>query len=161
LKKAKAKKSTSSRSPAQCSYDSIAAAAAALGIATAVLKKAKRSGAPGFRGSRVYPAELLPWLSAQEPAPVNPDQVKEEIAREMLRERKFRNEEREGRFLPKAETLAAVRDLAELLKSKLRSALEDDLPPLICNQPPAIIRTHMKELVDRLCREFQEAMGKL
>lgn len=45
------------------SYDSIAAAAAALGIEKSILQRAKRAGAPGFRGSRVYPAELLPWLA--------------------------------------------------------------------------------------------------
>lgn len=44
------------------SYDSIGAAAAGLGVSVSVLRKAKRAGAPGFRGSRVYPAELLPWL---------------------------------------------------------------------------------------------------
>lgn len=45
-------------------YDSIGAAAAGLGVSVAVLRKAKRAGAPGFRGSRVYPGDLLPWLQA-------------------------------------------------------------------------------------------------
>ena len=82
-------------------------------------------------------------------------EVKEAIEQEKLRERKFKNDQREGKYLPKAATLQAIRDLAELLKTKLRSALEDELPPLIQNQPAPIIRTHMKELVDRLCHEFQ------
>lgn len=50
----------------QSSYDSIAAAAAGMGETVARLRWAKRKGAPGFRGSRVYPGELLPWLEAQE-----------------------------------------------------------------------------------------------
>jgi hypothetical protein len=84
-------------------------------------------------------------------------EIKEAIEAEKLRERKFKNDHREGQYLPKEKTLSDIRDLTELLKNKLRSALEDELPPLIQNQPAPIIRTHMKELVDRLCREFQEA----
>lgn len=83
-------------------------------------------------------------------------EIKAAIDAEKLRERKFKNDHNEGHYLPKEKTLAEIRDLTELLKNKLRSALEDELPPLIQNQPAPIIRTHMKELVDRLCREFQE-----
>lgn len=50
----------------QNSYDSIAAAAAAMGFSASRLRWAKKKGAPGFRGSRVYPVELAPWLEAQE-----------------------------------------------------------------------------------------------
>jgi hypothetical protein len=50
----------------QNSYDSIASAAAAMGTTVGRLRWAKKKGAPGFRGSRVYPAELGPWLEAQE-----------------------------------------------------------------------------------------------
>lgn len=52
----------------QASYDSIAQAAAALNetgvfpCTKETLRKAKKLGAPGFRGSRVYTAELVPWL---------------------------------------------------------------------------------------------------
>lgn len=52
--------------PLQTSYDSIASAAAALGTTKKRLQWAKDNGAPGFRGSRVYPAELTPWLKEQE-----------------------------------------------------------------------------------------------
>ena len=83
--------------------------------------------------------------------------LKDEKIREQIRRIKFENEVREGQFLPRDKTLAQIKDLAELLKSKLRSALEDELPPLLQNQPAAIIRTHMKELVDRLCKEFSAA----
>lgn len=50
----------------QSSYDSIAQAAKALGCTVARLRKAKKQGAPGFRGSRVYPGELVPWLKGKE-----------------------------------------------------------------------------------------------
>lgn len=56
----------------QTSYDSIAQAAAALKIPVAVLRSLKKEGAPGFRGSRVYPAELVPFLKAKESMPDGP-----------------------------------------------------------------------------------------
>lgn len=56
---------TANKKPPQTYYDSIASAASALGFTLSDLRKAKRDGAPGFRGSRVYPLELLPWLNAQ------------------------------------------------------------------------------------------------
>lgn len=48
----------------QSYYDSIAQAAKGMGCTVALLRRAKKEGAPGFRGSRVYPKELLPWLQA-------------------------------------------------------------------------------------------------
>src|SRR5688572_1559388 len=48
--------------PEQTSYDSLQAAAAALNVPKATLQWAKDQGAPGFKGSRVYPLQLLPWL---------------------------------------------------------------------------------------------------
>jgi len=44
------------------SFDSIASCAAALGLDKSILQEAKREGSPGFRGSRVYPLEVLPWI---------------------------------------------------------------------------------------------------
>src|ERR1051325_1696266 len=48
--------------PQQPYYDSIANAASSLGVSAPLLRLAKKSGAPGFLGSRVYPEKLLPWL---------------------------------------------------------------------------------------------------
>jgi hypothetical protein len=54
------------KSTPQNSYDSIAQAAKAMGVSVEALRRAKKEGAPGFRGSRVYPADLLPWLKERE-----------------------------------------------------------------------------------------------
>lgn len=45
------------------SHDSLAHAAAALDLPKELLRSAKKAGAPGFVGSRVYPDKLLPWLA--------------------------------------------------------------------------------------------------
>jgi len=47
-------------------FDSMAAAAAALGIDIEVLREAKRQGCPAFRSGRVYRDELLSWLQEKE-----------------------------------------------------------------------------------------------
>jgi len=39
-------------------------ASARMGIPIETLKKLKKGGADGFRGSRVYPAELESWIAA-------------------------------------------------------------------------------------------------
>lgn len=44
-------------------FDSIANCAAVTGIPKDRLRDWKSAGAPGFRGSRVYFGELLPWMS--------------------------------------------------------------------------------------------------
>lgn len=49
----------------QTSYDSIAQAAVALECSVVDLRALKKEGAPGFRGSRVYPAELVPYMKAK------------------------------------------------------------------------------------------------
>lgn len=43
-------------------YDTLAGAAAGLGIPPAKLRRAKRMGCPAFRGGRVHVAELVEWL---------------------------------------------------------------------------------------------------
>lgn len=37
-----------------------------MGVAISMLKRAKEAGAPGFRGHRVYPSELRPWLKKRQ-----------------------------------------------------------------------------------------------
>jgi hypothetical protein len=50
----------------QRSYDSLGQAAVAMNMPLAQLKKWKKAGAAGFRGSRVYPDELLEWAKGRE-----------------------------------------------------------------------------------------------
>jgi hypothetical protein len=88
-------------------------------------------------------------------------ETRDAIEAEDLRKKKFDNDRKEGLYLPRASTSATLGDLAQLQKSTLRSALEDELPPIIQNQPAAAIRSHMKLLVDRLCRQFGECAERL
>jgi hypothetical protein len=49
-------------------FQSIAQAAGSTGLPKPLLQHWKRSGAPGFRGSRVYFMEALKWAAENDPA---------------------------------------------------------------------------------------------
>lgn len=143
----------------QASYDSMANLAGALRVPLKLIKAAKKAGAPGFDGSRVYTGEFLPWLvhwlystSGFAKAELRQDRVDEERYLKIKEER----ERKAGQYLPKAQTLQELETLGQRQKAALRTALEDDLPPIIQHKDAAAIRTHMKELVDRLCRMMSE-----
>lgn len=121
----------------QTSYDSIAQAAAALKIPVAVLRSLKKEGAPGFRGSRVYPAELLPWLAgASTKAPEDID--KEGWERRFLQVRVERQQfafevEKENYIL----ATDAIRWTAEIVSefAKVLDAIPSTLAPDIVGVP--------------------------
>jgi hypothetical protein len=146
------------------SYDSIGAAAAALGIPPEVLKKAKRAGAPGFKGSRVYPKELLPWLEAHRAnltAPGSKEDLEKERLREDIRKRRKQNDLRDGLYLPLARACEIINGIAARQNALLGSLLEDELPPILADQPAAAIRVEMKRARDRICDLFQEMLSQV
>lgn len=49
-------------------FDNYEAASASSGISVACLKVSKGKGAPGFRGTRIYMLEFLPWWNANSAA---------------------------------------------------------------------------------------------
>ena len=116
----------------QTSYDSMQAAAAALDIPKGTLQWAKDQGAPGFKGSRVYPLLLLPWLEKRrsEKSPIKDkralecDWLTERI--EQLREERARAR---GEWILWADVQTWQRNLAESLKLILQGKLKNELPP--------------------------------
>lgn len=171
-KRAKAQTSTarSDTQPAQKAaepqvYDSIGQAAAALGIPKRVLQKLKRDGAPGFHGSRVYPAELQPWLEAK-----NSEAGGGGVDRDALECRRLLgqcvrierdNLEAAGQVIALAPVLAAIAGIGEQLKSQLRAIYEDELPPVIAGLSAEAIRIETRKANDRLCTRFYEAADKI
>lgn len=93
-------------------YDSIGAAAAALNIPIEVLKRAKRQGAAGFRGSRVYPKALLPWLEANGGLALSKiDAVKLRRAEKELEDLEYDMAVKRGQYVKRAECSAWATDL--------------------------------------------------
>jgi hypothetical protein len=160
---------TSTPEPAQPAepqvYDSIGQAAAALGIPKRVLQKLKRDGAPGFHGSRVYPAELQPWLEAKnnEAAGGGVDRDALECRRLLGQCKRIEhaNAVDSGGVIALAPVLAAIAGIGEQLKSQLRAIYEDELPPVIAGLSAEAIRIETRKANDRLCTRFYEAANKI
>lgn len=66
-------------------YDSMQSASALMGIDLGTLKLAKRKGAKGFKGSRVYPKELLKWLQENREKMEGDGETKDELLCQKLR----------------------------------------------------------------------------
>jgi hypothetical protein len=105
------------------SYDTIGSAAAALGVDKKLLSLAKGHGAPGFRGSRVYTHELLPWLKQhQEIAmPRRREALELAILAKKLEDLQFDLDKKKGLHVAKSEIEPVILQFAERLRSALQS----------------------------------------
>jgi hypothetical protein len=93
----------------------MASAAAALGISVTILRRAKTSGAPGFRGSRVHLAEVGKWL-AQHKADIGKLSGKESLQlaklSEEVRKLKMQNDSAASVLVDKSALIAALQNAA-------------------------------------------------
>lgn len=144
---------------AQEYYDSIGSAAAALNIAVPALRRAKRQGAPGFKGSRVYPALLLPWLQAREKnAPIIGDDktaLECAILRRKLEDMEFESQKQRGLYNLKSDEDAWKRATAEKIKAILRTKLKNELPPKLEGLKAAEISAKMDPLIAEIVELFR------
>jgi hypothetical protein len=119
--------------PKATSYDSLRAAAAGMGIPIEVLRRAKRSGAAGFRGSRVFPDEVLKTLGKTELKTPDMFESKEDAQiQKLVREcRKMDRLEAiaMGDLTPTAQYRAWMVATAEKIKAILVGKLKNELPP--------------------------------
>lgn len=117
------------------SYDSLQAAAAALGIPKETLQFAKEQGAPGFKGSRVYPLELIPWLSARtqaqpgQPGLLNKRQLECQVLQKKIEEMVWEQEQKRNLWILKSDVDSWMVETAEQIKAILRNRLKNELPP--------------------------------
>jgi hypothetical protein len=149
-------------------FDSIAAAAAWLAPqldltpnrAKTLLRSAKKAGLPGFRGSRVYAADLMPalgrWLKSQEHSPAGLE-TKEELECRRLRglceKIEFQNKVEQGDFAALAELNPIVIEIESRTTALLRQKLENEFPVAAAGQEPSVIRVLGKRLVDDICAQ--------
>lgn len=117
--------------PASIYFDSIASCASALGLDKSLLRKAKKDGAPGFKGSRVYPLEVLPWLVRQKaPAGDSAEALDLEFKRERNAQQKRDNAKSNGEWMKASDGVQEINDITtEFLKQieALPSTLAPDL----------------------------------
>jgi hypothetical protein len=111
-------------------FDSMGSAATGMGVAIGVLKAAKRAGAPGFRGSRVYAKEIRAWLELHpEIAKAKDNSWDAKLKAERHRKLKLENDETE-KTLIKREWMAERVHLAAGKVDAFRQKSEAEHPLL-------------------------------
>jgi phage terminase Nu1 subunit (DNA packaging protein) len=140
-------------------FDSMAAAANALGLPLPVLKTAKRAGCPAFRaGGRVHSDTLKAWLADHGEAMQSLANDSPALQRERIRLVKAQADrlERENQMI--AGTLIDVATVtAEWLKLTteanrvLHDMLVDHLPPQLAGQSAEQVRLLMRDVHTRVC----------
>lgn len=152
------------------SYDSLQAAAAALGIPKETLQFAKEQGAPGFKGSRVYPLELIPWLSARTQAQpgqpgqlLNKRQLECQVLQKKIEEMVWEQDQKRNLWILKSDVDSWMVETAEQIKAILRNRLKNELPPklegLRAPEIAAKMDSLIAEIVD-LIREPGRDLGR-
>lgn len=139
--------------------DSMAAAAAVSGQPLELFKKAKRLGAPGFKGSRVS-AELVLKFVAENPekftTPAGCADLKDQKLNEEVRKLRLSNDQKEAKLVPRAAGAEAIRKTIGLVGPILEQKLQNELPTVMAGIDPSQGRVYGKRLTDEILLKFQD-----
>lgn len=146
-------------------------ASARMGIPIETLKKLKKGGADGFRGSRVYPAELESWIAANKEEFVETGISKSDTGDKadlMLRKLEAEAAHIETKVAILRRDYVPFADVKELLIeliTKMRASLYQfqirEAPALLRGLEADQIRTIQKRRFDGLCEMMREIPDKL
>ena len=142
-------------------YNSMAQAAAALGVSIDAIKYAKGKGCDAIRGNgSVNSEKLLAWISANPAEPGAADGVenlRDQKTREEIRKLKQGNDERDGILIPKATITEEIRKVVAQACDILDNTLVNEAPPMIASHedvPNA--REQIRKHVDRAKQKIQK-----
>ena len=152
----------SANGPSQTYFDSMASAAKGLDVPLALLKKAKRMGAPGFRASRVYADELLPWLRdhADEAGSDKKERLEIRRLKASCERMEFALAVERGEFVPVPSVAELFAGVGTAQLALLRQKLENEYPVACAGQEAAVIRVYGKRLVDDICVRMQKLISE-
>jgi len=142
-------------------FDSLAAAASELDVPIQVLKKLKREGAPGFRGSRVYAEELLPYLRAREDMarrqglPEDRESLECRKMRAQCERIEFNNHLAQSKYVHREILADHLGKFAGETVSILRQKLENEFPAASQGRTIPQIREKAKAVVDEILARFR------
>lgn len=145
--------------------DSMKAASAQSGYPMRVLKWAKDRGCPAFRGSRVYIAELEPWINVNKPEIDSGKQLpsKEDVdillKLEALEERKNKNAQFRKEFLPRAVVEQWLTAKAVRIKEVLILKLKNELPPKLAGLQPDEMAAKMDPVICEIIALFNKPIA--
>lgn len=140
--------------------DSLASAAAQLGVHISVLKRAKNEGCPAFKNTRVDLDLLRPWLEARKSA-----LAEAPMGREALENRKllaqcakieFELEVERKLYILVTDAERETTQLANEAKNILRFKFENELPPQLEGLSAVAIQERCKGAVDEVCERLSK-----
>lgn len=140
------------------SYDSMAAASAAMGISIEVMKRAKKSGCAAFRGSRVHAAELRQFISQNSEAlqAVGDDSLKDQKTSLEIRKLKRIEDTADRVLVKKTEVAAAICRILGQIASISESKLVNEWPSAVAGLDPSQARVYGRRLHDAMMGEYQK-----
>lgn len=144
-------------------YDSMESAASMMKIELATLKRAKRKGADGFKGSRVYPKELLAWLQKNKAKMEGKGETKDELLCQKLRvqiERmQYDFDVAKGDYIASADVDQWQTERAESLKRLLTGKIINELlPKLVGLNVPEMVPI-ARGYVSAIVADFRKPMA--
>jgi hypothetical protein len=140
-------------------FDSIAAAAAGMGIPKSRIRKAKKEGAPGFRGSRVYETELAAWLEdeVEETPAATGAMEKDALECRKLRAQaeriEFENNTRYGQFVARLDIAKHLKMFGAEL-GQARNEFRTTFPALVVGKGVEEIRAECDKAWDAMFVKF-------
>lgn len=142
-------------------WDTMKQAEAALGCGMTILKKAKAAGCPAFRGSRVYEAELVPWIEEHR-SEIAEKRSKEEVQIEKLLEevRKIRtvNDERDKILVKRELVVASFQKLKDRVLAFTEAKLEKEYPSVVAGMDVPQARIYGRTVHDQIAAEIQKCV---
>lgn len=137
----------------------MASAATGLGVTLAELRGAKKLGAPGFKASRVYVSELLPWLKKHRGELAKSGETRTELECRKLQVQCERLEHelalKRGEFVSREKVVGVLQTIASSIRGLLNQKLENEYPAALAGMGVAEARIYGKSLNDAICVEFQ------
>lgn len=153
--------------PATQVFDTLAQAAAALGVRSSIISRAKKEGAPGFKSGRVIGSQFVPWfrewqktlMDAKPDDATTKDDWERLRVREQYRKLKLANDIKDGELVPRAEMMAELRGLAsEGLKvlSAIPNRMATELAGLGAVEIEARLKTEINKAIVALATTRNE-----
>lgn len=138
-------------------FDSMAAAAAALGVSMETLKAAKQSpDCKAFHASRVNEAEFLDWASKHEVTTASDVMtLKDQKTQEEIRKLKIKNDRDQGKQVLKVDVASAIRRALGGVSSICEAKLIHEFPTVVAGLDPAAARVYGRRLHDLIMSECQ------
>lgn len=141
-------------------FETLAAAANALGVEIDLLKQAKKLGCPNFRqGGRIHCKNLNKWIadhSKELQASGDKLSLRDQKTNQEIRKLKILNDAKERALVPRDAVMRAISTLSQGIIPLLDQKLENEYPAMVSGLDVAGARVFGKRLNDSIKQEIQK-----